>query len=137
MHKNWIQQSLNAEWHWYRIEYQSRGSTHAHGCAKLLNELGICKLVQKAAIGWAISNNFRIKNIPEFQSEGDKAQFLLEAKQAKSTVLKYADWLVTTCNEAIPNELWNLPSPHPCSVSIHDATYLDEDYCNLVNAIEL
>lgn len=29
--------TLDAEWHWYRMEYQARGSTHAHGCAKLRN----------------------------------------------------------------------------------------------------
>ena len=100
------------------------------------NEPGICKLVEKAAKGWAISNDITIKNIPQFQSETDKAQFLLETEEAKSVVLKYADWLVTTCNEAMPNDSWNLPSPHPCAVSLHNVTDLDEDYHNLVNTVE-
>ena len=130
--QHWLYESLNAEWHWYRIEYQAHGSTHAHGCAKLKNEPGICKLVEKAAKGWAISNDITIKNIPQFQSETDKAQFLLEAEEAKSVVLKYAGWLVTTCNEAMPNDSWNLPSPHPCAVSLHNVTDLDEDYRNLL-----
>ena len=31
---------------------QARGSTHAHGCAKLKNDPGICHLAEKAATGW-------------------------------------------------------------------------------------
>ena len=26
---------LDADWHWFRFEYQARASIHAHGCAKL------------------------------------------------------------------------------------------------------
>ena len=33
--QHWLYESLDAEWHWYRLEYQARGSTHAHGCVKL------------------------------------------------------------------------------------------------------
>ena len=28
--------ALDVKWHWYQYEYQARGSTHAHGSAKLL-----------------------------------------------------------------------------------------------------
>ena len=101
-----------------------------------MSQVYVRKLVEKAAKGWAISNDITIKNIPQFQSETDKAQFLLEAEEAKSVVLKYADWLVTTCNEAMPNDSWNLPSLHPCAVSLHNVTDLDEDYRNLVNTVE-
>ena len=33
--KHWLYNSLDAEWHWYRFEYQARGSIHCHGVAKL------------------------------------------------------------------------------------------------------
>ena len=36
--EQWLYEALGAEWHWYRFEYQARGSTHAHGCAKLKND---------------------------------------------------------------------------------------------------
>ena len=39
----WLEESLDAEWHWYRFEYQARGSIHAHGCATLKNDPGLCK----------------------------------------------------------------------------------------------
>lgn len=41
--KHWLYDSLDAKWHWYRFEYQSRGSIHCHGVAKLNNDPGLCK----------------------------------------------------------------------------------------------
>ena len=52
--EHWLYASLDAEWHWYRVEYQARGSTHAHGCAKLKNDPGICLLMQKGALAWMV-----------------------------------------------------------------------------------
>ena len=46
---HWLYNTLDAEWRWCRYEYQSRGSTRAHGCAKLRNDPGVCTLVEKAA----------------------------------------------------------------------------------------
>ena len=53
--QHWLYDALGAEWHWYRYEYQARGSTHAHGCVKLSNDPGICTLIEKAAAAWVIS----------------------------------------------------------------------------------
>ena len=33
--KYWLYDTLDAKWHWYRFEYQGRGSIHCHGTAKL------------------------------------------------------------------------------------------------------
>ena len=55
--KYWLQDSLNSEWHWYRYEYQARGSTHAHGCAKLKDDPGLTKLVSAATVGWVEQQN--------------------------------------------------------------------------------
>ena len=41
--EQWLYKALDAEWHWYRFEYQARGSTHAHGCAKQINYVPLCK----------------------------------------------------------------------------------------------
>ena len=49
---HWLLQVLDVEWYWYRCEYQARGSTHAHGCAKLKNDPDLCRLVKSAAAGW-------------------------------------------------------------------------------------
>ena len=46
--KHWLYDSLDATWHWYRFEYQSRGSIHCHGVAKLNNDPGLCKLILAA-----------------------------------------------------------------------------------------
>ena len=45
---------MNAEWKWLRFEWQARGSIHAHGCAKLSNDPGLCNLVKTAAQGWTL-----------------------------------------------------------------------------------
>ena len=37
--KHWLYSSLDAEWHWYRFEYQARGSIHCHGVATLVNKV--------------------------------------------------------------------------------------------------
>ena len=46
--------SLDAEWHWYRFEYQARGSIHCHGVAKLKNDPGLCKLSENVKLLMAI-----------------------------------------------------------------------------------
>ena len=50
---HWLDESLDAEWYWYRYLYQVRGSIHAHGCAKFKNDPGLCTLISSAALGWA------------------------------------------------------------------------------------
>ena len=37
----WLYDTLDAKWHWYRFEYQGRGSIHCHGTAKLKNDPGL------------------------------------------------------------------------------------------------
>ena len=42
--KHWLYDTLGADWHWFRYEYQGRGSIHCHGTAKLSNDPGLCQL---------------------------------------------------------------------------------------------
>lgn len=110
----------------------SRKYTHAHGCAKLANDPGICHLVTKAGIAWHATQVSQ-----DQQQDNTYQQLIEEGEKAKSAALEYADWLVTTMNEAIPDDTWSFPIPHPCSVNIEkpeDAT--DQDYHNLVNTVE-
>ncbi len=137
--QHWLYDSLGAKWHWYRFEYQARGSTHAHGCAKLTNDPGICQLVEKAATAWAISEGNDTDNgTSQFPTitESERAQIQSEGDEAKAAVLRYAHWLVTTCNESLPDESWRLPDTHPCAISVHDVADSDDDYHNLVNSVE-
>jgi len=41
----------DCEWIWWRIEYQSRGSAHAHGCSRLKNFVDLDALYEIARIG--------------------------------------------------------------------------------------
>lgn len=126
----WLYDTLDTEWHWYRLEYQSRGSTHAHGCAKLKNDTGICALVQKAAAAWLIIQD------DENMTDCDVQRIIDEGEEAKAIALEYIDWLVTTYNEAPPDEFWSIPVPHPCSVSPCNVANQDEDYHQLVNTVQ-
>lgn len=33
--KHWLYETLDAKWHWFRYEYQGRGSIHCHGTANM------------------------------------------------------------------------------------------------------
>ena len=64
-------------------------------------------------------------------------QLQIRAEQeAQATVISYADWLVTTMNEALPQNNWTFPSPHPSAISIENVQNLDRDYKALVNPVE-
>ena len=59
-----------------------------------------------------------------------------EGEEAKVAALQYVDWLVTTCNELMPDEHWHTPLPHPCAVPSSDVSDVDEDYHALVNTVQ-
>ena len=128
--QHWLYDTLDSAWHWYRLEYQARGSTHAHGCAKLKNDPGICALVHKAASAWLVMQDQG--NL----TDSDLHQIVQDGEDAKTTVLQYVDWLVTTCNSSLPGELSSTPIPHPCSVPPCDISDIDEDYHMLVNTVQ-
>ena len=50
--KHWLNGAMDAEWLWYRFEYQARESIHAHGCAKLKNDPDIRLLRNKACLAF-------------------------------------------------------------------------------------
>ena len=45
--KHWLYDSLGAKWHWFRYEYQGRGSIHCHGSSEGLSLRG-----PKSGITW-------------------------------------------------------------------------------------
>ena len=94
--QHWLYNVLDARWHWYRFEYQARGSTHAHGCAKLANDPGICELVTKGSIAWHAKK--RLQAGEQLEHNVDYEQLIQDGEDAKTEALQYADWLVTTMN---------------------------------------
>ena len=63
--RHWLSGILDAEWHWYRFEYQARGSIHCHGCAKLKNDPDIRKLRNKACVAFLESETTRYEMSPD------------------------------------------------------------------------
>ena len=131
--EQWLYEALGAEWHWYRFEYQARGSTHVHDCTKLKNDPGICFLVQKAASAWLLEQE--LKQVGSAPSP-EQAQALQCGEEATALVLQYADWLVTTCNPRLPDDFWSLPEPHPCTLLFPQLDDIDSDYCDFVNSVQ-
>ena len=74
----WLHKTLDTEWYWFRYEYQARGSTHAHGCAKLKNDPGLCELVKIAALGWTEQKANESNNEPY-----NNQHIILYGQQAK------------------------------------------------------
>ena len=46
--KHRLYDTFDDKWHWFRYEYQGRGSIHCHGITKLKNDLGLCELTKTA-----------------------------------------------------------------------------------------
>ena len=59
--EHWLYYTLGAKWHWFRYEYQDRGSIHCHGTAKLNHDPGLCQLTQTALKGF-LAQTFKDKN---------------------------------------------------------------------------
>lgn len=63
-------------------------------------------------------------------------QAIEEGAKAKAEVLQYSNWLVTTCNNSMPDDSWSLPVPHPCAGKVNDITNVDSNYHDLVNSVQ-
>ena len=58
--------------------------------------------------------------------QNDAQRIVQEGEAAKSAVLQYSDWLVTTINASIPDEQWHTPVPHPCALEVSDSSDTDD-----------
>ena len=135
--KHWLYNSLDAEWHWYRFEYQARGSIPCHGVAKLKNDPGLCQLSETALKGYLAEvslNKAEQSDILELNKQ------ILEGKKASQTVCEYVDWLLSTYNPDPPEDgFWIKPSIHPCQrqhKDIMNTQQSDDDYVDLLNTVQ-
>ena len=106
--------------------------------AKLSNDPGLCSLVKTAAQGWKLEQILRChEQHPSFHQMSNDFEPQIEAgHQTQETVKACANWLVTTINDALPQDNWTIPSPHPSAISIDNVGNLDRDYEALVNSVE-
>ncbi|CAB3993337.1 Hypothetical predicted protein [Paramuricea clavata] len=86
--KHWLYDTLGAKWHWFRYEYQGRGSIHCHGTAKLNNDPGLCQLTQTALKGF-LAQKFKDENDCSDTTELD--QDIEAGQKAADTVCQYVD----------------------------------------------
>ncbi|CAB4002039.1 Hypothetical predicted protein [Paramuricea clavata] len=134
--KHWLYDTLGAKWHWFRYEYQGRGSIHCHGTAKLNNDPGLCQLTQTALKGF-LAQKFKDENDCSDTTELD--QDIEAGQKAADTVCQYVDWLLSTVNPNPPDEdMWIRPEVHPCQRSHNDIPEHEKqsDYVDLLNMVQ-
>ena len=84
--KHWLYESLGEKWHWFRYEYQGRGSIRCHGTAKLNNDPGMCQLTQIALKGF-LAQKYKDQNDCSDTTELDEDVEALQ--RAAETVCQY------------------------------------------------
>ncbi|CAB4010673.1 ATP-dependent DNA helicase PIF1, partial [Paramuricea clavata] len=134
--KYWLYDTLGAKWHWFRYEYQGRGSIHCHGTAKLNNDPGLCELTQTALKGF-LAQKFKDENDCSDTTELDLD--IHAGKKAADTACQYVDWLLSTVNPNPPDEdMWIKPELHPCQKRHNDIPHFDvqSDYVDLLNMVQ-
>ena len=134
--KHWLYKTLDAKWHWYRFEYQARGSIHCHGTAKLNNDPGLCDLTKSALKGF-LAQKYKDKNKDIDTSELDDD--IRAGNKAAEIACKYVDWLLSTVNPNQPDDgLWVRPEIHPCKKHYQGIQDCDmhDDYCDLLNMVQ-
>ena len=134
--KHWLYDTLDATWHWYRYEYQGRGSIHCHGTAKLNNDPGLCQLTETALKGFLAQKYKNENNAPD-TTELD--QNIEAGKKAAETACQYVDWLLSTVNPMPPEEdTWVRPPVHPCQKHHEDIPDYEQesDFIDLLNTVQ-
>ena len=116
--KHWLYDTLGAKWHWFRYEYQGRGSIHCRDTAKLNNNPGLCQLTQ-TALKRFLAQKFKDENYCSDTTELD--QDIESGQKAADTVCQYVDWLLSTFNPNPSDEDMRIrPEVHPCQRNHHD-----------------
>ena len=134
--KHWLYDTLGAKWHWFRYEYQGRGSIHCHGTAKLNNDPGLCQLTQTALKGFLAQ---KMKDVNDLSDTVELDQDIEAGHQAANTVCQYVDWLLSTVNPNPPDDdMWIRPEVHPCQQQHSDISEHDKqsDYVDLLNMVQ-
>ena len=139
--KRFMDQMLDADWHWHRFEWQSRTAIHAHGVVKLKNYPGLVDLATKAYIGMLAQQ--RIDSGRETCAQ--ELNQLIEAKRvgdmSKKRVLSYAETLISCWNIRDASQFNPVvPDPHPASKrppsDLQDTTAFNDDLEELANCVQ-
>ena len=134
--KYWLYDTLHAKWHWFRYEYQGRGSIHCHGTAKLNNDPGLCQLTQTALKGFLAQ---KLKDETDDSDNSELDQDIEAGRKAAETTCQYVDWLLSTVNPLPPDEdMWIKPPVHPCQKCHDDIPdhEVDSNYIDLLNTVQ-
>lgn len=133
--KVFLDDILQSEWRYHRIEDQYRLVPHAHGCSRLKNDPGLIDLAQVVYEGRLIENKYKDSKLQPNESE---LKLIEEGHSSEKRMITYMDTLVTAMNpKYFQTEMFESPDEHPCCLDIsllddYDEKSLDEDYLHIV-----
>ena len=127
---------LQATWHWYRYEYQSRRSSiHCHGVSKLKNDPNLCHLAEKASEGYLAEKE--LIDCPDSENKAELLRKIENGNEASKTICQYTDWLSSTVNPLpLEERFWDKPRPHPCQRKYKDIDDMNTDHVDLLNTCQ-
>ncbi len=119
----------DVEWMWWRTEYQSRGSAHAHGCVRLKHQRDVDELYQRAVRG-------RLEGATVCDQEA--------GRRAEEEICSMADYFssasaILLAQDALSNQRESViensepRQPHPASYICEDELCETLRYADLLN----
>jgi len=153
--QHFFHDTLQAKWHWWRVEWQARGSIHLHGCLRLEHAPELTDLSSIALLGRIAQIELLYRTQLPWTEEFQKTQELPSQQQwevwrleqprmdvldmealeqlisdgqaAESTITAFADKFTTAIHPQPPAAHSSTPSakPHPSSIP-YDPTMSDE-----------
>ncbi len=135
--KSFFDKILTCEWRWYRFEWQSRSSIHAHGAARFSNDPGLIELTALVYKGRLAAKKLELTTNDTVDVELINNQRI--GIESENTIIKYVDNLLTATNpRTVFEEVINVPVPHPCSIDFTKVSFddRDNDYEELINCVQ-
>jgi hypothetical protein len=136
--KTFFDEILACEWRWYRFEWQSRSSIHAHGCARFSNDPGLIQLTALVYKGRMATEKLNDASIVDTERVA-----LIETQrigvESEIIIIDYVENLISATNtRSIIDAEPRIPEPHPCSIQYADLQNVDKDrdYEELINCVQ-
>ena len=113
---------LEYSWFWYRVEYQSRGTAHIHGCLRLKNDPGIDNLSQTVLQGRISEMTLKMMNIIDdsYSNETINDDFIDKEAMVK---LNQKEFLQELSDDEIATHMKNIEDgkkAHATVIAFHD-----------------
>ena len=112
---------LDAEWYWFRIEYQHRGVPHIHGFVKMKNDPGIQTFAKTALKGYLMQCNTSENILEQYKDE-----VIQQGELGEKKIINYCEGIINLENNK--DIIDPVVGVHPCKIAFKDVQKEDYDY---------